>query len=53
MKRWGGLVGWIVGHINFCRLFNVKSILMQIENVFDNQTVHPRQTELFELELLD
>ena len=28
LQRW--LVGWFLWHINLCRLFNTKSILMQI-----------------------
>ena len=27
-RRW--LVGWVLWHINLCRLFNAKSIFMQI-----------------------
>ena len=26
----GSLVGWVLWHVNLCRLFNAKSIFMQI-----------------------
>ena len=29
-KRWFGLVWWVLRHINLCRLFNAKSIFIQI-----------------------
>ena len=40
------LVGWVVLHINLCRLFNAKSIFMQIV-LF--QTIHFFQTVLIQL----
>ena len=29
-RKKGWLVGWVLWHINLCRLFNAKSIFMQI-----------------------
>ena len=29
-SNWFGLVIWVLRHLNFCRLFNAKSIFMQI-----------------------
>ena len=37
------LVGWLVGflwHINLCRLFNTKSIFIQISFISDNSIYH-------------
>ena len=35
----GWLVGWILWHINLCRLFNAKSIFMQIVSSISNNSV--------------
>ena len=34
-----GLVGWVLWHINHCRLFNAKSKYMQIVNSISNNSV--------------
>ncbi len=33
------LVGWILWHINLCRLFNAKSIFIQIVSCISNNLV--------------
>ena len=35
----GWLVGWILWHINVCRLFKVKSIFIQILSSISNNSV--------------
>ena len=35
----GWLVVWVLWHINLCRLFNAKSILMQIVSSISNNAV--------------
>ena len=37
--RWFGLVCLVLWHINFCRLFNAKSIFMQIICSIENSSV--------------
>ena len=42
---YGWLVGWLVSwRINFCRLFNTKSIFMQIVSYFSNNLVYHEYT---------
>ena len=38
-NEWFGLVGWVLWHINLCRLFNAKSIFMQIVSSISNNSV--------------
>ena len=33
-------VGWVLWHINLCRLFNAKSIFMQIVSSISNNSVY-------------
>ena len=35
----GCLVGWVLWHINLCRLFNAKSIFMQTASSTSNNSV--------------
>ena len=37
--RVGWLVGWVLWHINRCRLFNAKSIFIQINSSMSNNSV--------------
>ena len=39
MYIFGCLFVWVLWHINLCRLFNAKSIFMQIVNSISNNSV--------------